>query len=123
MKTIMTSRYTIAQTAPIDSGLIMPSISYFSKLEKIKRARLTYMATFLVLLISTPFNPASINVFPSHLIRLYANANAIPLKASEAISGSPLPRKLLYRITSAAKDRERRLHVSALERLEFMVTL
>ncbi len=43
------------------------------------------------------------------------------LNASEAISGSPLPRKLLYKITKAAKDSEIRVHVSVLDRLEFMV--
>lgn len=81
----------------------------------------TYMVIFLVLLISTPFSPAFMNVSPSHRIRLYANANAMPLNANEAISGSPLPRKLLNKIATEAAESERRLHVSTLERVVAMM--
>ena len=115
---MITSRYATAQTAPMDSGLY--AINNDALPQRI-HSQLTYIVTFFVLLISTPFKPASMNVFPSHLIRLYANANAMPLKASEAISGSPLPRKLLYKITTAANVREKSVHVSVLDRLESMV--
>ena len=70
---------------------------------------------------STPLSPAFMKVFPSHLMRLYVKANAMPLNANEAISGSLLPRKLLNRTADEARESEMRLHVSALERVESMV--
>ena len=91
--------------------------SYFQDIRKSS----TYIASFLILLISTPFNPALINVSPSHRIRPYVNANAIPLNANEAISGSPSPRKLLTKMADEAAKNDRRLHFSALERVEAMM--
>jgi hypothetical protein len=61
---------------------------------------------------STPFNPAFINTGPSHLIKLYVAANAIPLSANEAINGSPSPWKVFARTPTQAMDRATRLNVS-----------
>lgn len=54
---------------------------------------------------------------PNHLIRLYVNEKAIPLNASEAISGSPSPWKVFARTAKHAMERPRRLSVSVLLRL------
>jgi len=50
-----------------------------------------YISTFRTLDMSLPFRPAAMKVGPSHLMRLYVDANAMPLKAREAIRGSPSP--------------------------------
>lgn len=54
-------------------------------------------------------------VGPSHLIIEYEAANAIPLNAKEAMSGSPSPRKVFEMMPMQARDNERRLRVSVKE--------
>lgn len=49
---------------------------------------------------------------PSHIIRLYVEAKAMPLKAREAIRGSPSPWKVLAMIAKHAAESVRSDHVS-----------
>lgn len=86
MKMIMLRRYTTAETAPIVSGLQIVSTAISSA-----KGGVPYISTFRTLDMSLPFRPAAMKVGPSHLIRLYVDANAMPLKAREAIKGSPSP--------------------------------
>ena len=60
-------------------------------------------------------------VSPSHLIRLNVNENAIPLKAKEAIRGSPSPWNVFTIMPTQAAESVRRLHASTLLRAEFMM--
>lgn len=61
-----------------------------------------------------PFSPAAINTAPSHRIRLYANEKAMPLKAREAIRGSPSPWKVFAMMPMQAREREERERTSVL---------
>ena len=63
------------------------------------------------------------NVFPSHLIRLNVNENAMPLNAKEAIRGSPSPWKVFTIMPTQAAESVRRLHASTLLRVEFIDVL
>ena len=47
------------------------------------------MSTFLSFDISLPLRPTLIKELPSHLMRLYVDANAMPLRQPDTISGSP----------------------------------
>ena len=53
-------------------------------------------------------------------MRLKARANAMPLKANEAIRGSPSPLNVFIMMPTQAVESVRRLHDSALERLVAM---
>jgi hypothetical protein len=96
MKTIIISKYTTAQIAPIVSGI-------------------SFLCT---LLISFPFKPAFMNVGPSQRIMAYVAANATPLKASEAMRGSPSPWKVLATTATQARNKDRRLSCSVEESSE-----
>ncbi len=80
------------------------------------------MSIFLALDISLPFRFAFINVSPSHRIRLYVRENAMPLKASDAIRGSPSPWKVFAKMPKQATESVKRLQVSTLLRVESMLT-
>ena len=67
---------------------------------------------------SLPFNPALMKACPSHLMRAYERAKARPLKARDAIRGAPSPWKVWKMTAMQAKERDNRLQVSLLERLE-----
>ena len=53
------------------------------------RQKLTNISELFVLHKSLPLRPTFINFGPNHLIKAYETENAIPLKAREAIKGSP----------------------------------
>lgn len=124
MKQMMTRRYTTAQTAPIVSGLSMRNNSqplkegYFSVHRMRRRAGRsegkgkTHISVFLTLLISFPFRPTRMNAAPSHLIRAYVRAKARPLKAIDATTGAPSPRRVWKMMARHIPERTRRLHVS-----------
>ena len=69
---------------------------------------------------SRPLRFAFMKTSPSHRIRLKAKANARPLKANEAIRGSPSPLKVLTIMPIQAAESVRRLHASARERVVAM---
>ena len=106
-----------AQTAPRDSGL---SRSVSTKADTLQISKL-YISGFFNFDISRPFKPASMNTGPSQRIMLYEEANAIPLKASEAITGSPSPWNVLATTPTHARERAERLSASVLES-KFMVS-
>jgi len=74
--------------------------------------RTSFLCTFDI---SFPFNPAFINVGPSHLIIEYVAEKAIPLKARDAMRGSPSPRKVLAIIPSDARNKDSKVIVSVKE--------
>ena len=80
-----------------------------------------YISGFFNFDISLPFKPASMNTGPNQRIMLYEAANAIPLKASEAITGSPSPWNVLATTPTHARERAERLSASVLES-KFMVS-
>ena len=57
------------------------------------------------------------NIGPNHRIKAYVKENAVPLKASEAISGSPFPWKVFARTPRHAVESEIRVHASVLLRV------
>lgn len=67
---------------------------------------------------SVPFSPAFISVGPNHLIIANDAAKATPLRAREAIRGSPSPWKVFASTATQAKVREKRERVSVREREE-----
>lgn len=77
----------------------------------------TYISAFLAFDMSVPFNPAFMNTGPSHRIKLKVAAKAMPLKASDAINGSPSPWKVLMMMPTHASTSVRRLQVSVLLRV------
>jgi hypothetical protein len=81
---------------------------------------ISFLCTFDM---SFPFNPAFINVGPSHRIMEYDAANAMPLNAREAMRGSPSPRKVFAIMPNDASARDSRLRVSAKERAEEVAVL
>lgn len=83
----------------------------------------SYISIFRTLHMSLPFRPAAMKVGPSHLMRLYVDANAMPLKAREAIRGSPSPWKVLAMTARHAAETAQRLRVSALLRVVFIMHL
>jgi hypothetical protein len=93
MNMMMIKRYTTAQTAPMVSGI-------------------SFLCTFDI---SFPFNPAFINVGPSHLIIEYVAEKAIPLKARDAMRGSPSPRKVFAIIPRDARNTDSKVIVSVKE--------
>jgi hypothetical protein len=93
MKTIMINKYTTAHIAPIVSG-----------------------SSFLLTLpISFPFIPAFMNVGPSHRIIAYEDENAMPLRAREAMRGSPSPWKVFAIMPRHASDIVARVQLSVEE--------
>lgn len=59
---------------------------------------------------------------PSHLIRLYATANTIPVKAMDATKGAPSSWKVLRRMPAQIPTSIKRRQVSLREReLEFII--
>lgn len=96
MKTINIRRYTTAHTAPIVSGI----------------------SFLFTLLISFPFNPAFMNAGPSQRIIANVAENAIPLKASEAMRGSPSPWKVFAMMPQQARDSDKRESISVEDRSE-----
>ena len=65
---------------------------------------------------SRPLRPAFIKAVPSHRIRPYVNANAIPLNANETTSGSPSPWKEFATMPKQATESTPRLKASVLLR-------
>lgn len=58
---------------------------------------------------------------PSHLMRLYVDANAMPLKAPDTMSGSPSPWKEFASIPKQIKESVERLDASPRLNDEFMI--
>lgn len=79
-----------------------------------------YISTSLSLDMSRPLRLAFMKMSPSHRIKLKAKANARPLKANEAIRGSPSPLNVLTIMPIQAAESVRRLHASARERVVAM---
>jgi len=90
---MMIKRYTTAQTAPIVSGI-------------------SFLCTFDI---SFPFKPAFINVGPSHLIIEYVAEKAMPLKARDAMRGSPSPWNVFAIIPRDARNKDSKVIVSVKE--------
>jgi hypothetical protein len=90
MNMMIIKRYTTAQTAPIVSGI-------------------SFLCTFDI---SFPFNPAFMNVGPSHRIIEYVAEKAIPLNARDAMRGSPSPRKVFAMIPRDARNKDSKVIVS-----------
>ena len=82
----------------------------------------TDISTFFSLDMSLPFMFASINVSPSHRMRLNVEANAMPLNAKEAIRGSPSPWKVLAMMPKQAAVRPKSVHDSNFVSVEAMMT-
>lgn len=99
MKTIVISKYTTAQTAPIVSGI----------------------SFLFTLLRSFPFKPAFMNVGPSQRIMAYVAEKAMPLNASDATSGSPSPWKVFATTATQARKSERRLSCSVTDSSEDVI--
>ena len=96
MKMIAMKRNTTAQTAPIVSGI-------------------SFLCTLLK---SFPFNPAFMNAGPSQRIMAYVAEKAMPLKASDATSGSPSPWKVFATTPTQPMKRESRLSCSVTDSSE-----
>mgnify|MGYP007126060084 CR=1 FL=1 len=112
MNAIRSNRYTTAHTAPIVSGLVVPSVSDHSCL----RTTLSYISGLLTLAISLPFSPAFMNVGPSHRIRLYDAANPRRLKAKDTVKGRPSSRSELAVIPTDTPTNAKRHAVSDSDR-------
>ena len=74
----------------------------------------THISGFRALDMSFPFSPAARKALPSHLTMLYVAENAIPLKAIEAMRGSPSPWKVFNKIPKHEDARKKRLTASVL---------
>src|SRR5216117_2203948 len=66
---------------------------------------------------SRPLSPTRMNTLPSHRIKQKLNEYANPLKASDAMSGSPSPRKVFARMPMQAVESVRSQSVSEVVRL------
>lgn len=95
---MMINIYTTAHTAPIVSG-----ISLLCTLD-----------------MSRPTRPAFMNAGPSQRIMAYVAEKAMPLNASDAMRGSPSPRKVLAMMPTEARKTESRLSVSEKDRSDGM---
>lgn len=95
------------------------SRSILPRYKKCSRAYV-YISGRPVLAMSFPFSPAFTNTGLSHLIRLNVSANAIPLKAKDAIKGalSSSAWNMLARRPKQAPTRARRRQVSVRERAD-----
>ena len=83
-----------------------------------------YISTFFNFDMSLPLRPTLMKELPSHRIRLYVDANAMPLRAPDTMSGSPSPWKEFARIPKQIKESVLRLDASPRLSDEFMtVTL
>ena len=83
----------------------------------------TYISIFRTFDMSLPLSPAAIKTGPSHRIRLYVDAKAIPLNAREAITGSPSPWKVFVMTARHAADIAQRPNVSVLLSVVFITHL
>jgi hypothetical protein len=72
---------------------------------------------------SRTLSPTCINTFPSHRIKQKLNENASPLKASEAMSGSPSPWKVFASMPIQAVERAKSQSVSEVVRLVLVAVI